>query len=328
MEGACHGDARSTRRQEAVKQGRQQAAGIETSAYRGFARYREEARSGQLAGHRRRVTPPMRVTRLRCHDSSCAACARHRMAQASAQGVHGASRGRQTVWLHGSSATRGRIAVQYQRDRRRIGTGRCLVRASTGTARNACALQSSRSHECMLVCAAHRVHLAIVTRDVPPCRQCTRRFRPGFAQAYSRRCRTGCVNYGVHACAAPARQHANRSGDRRTVYSRLAAGWRKRIQRRVGESKFDAGKKVSERRRNLVVDTKGLLIAVTIIAASARDRDAATAVAAQTCANSPRLETLNTDGAYAGKCTHHIKEAHHIRIEVGRRPDKHDRNAA
>lgn len=273
----------------------------------------------------------MRVTRLRCHDSSCAACARHRMAQASAQGVHGASRGRQTVWLHGSSATRGHIAVQYQRDRRRMGTGRCLVRASTGTARNACALQSSRSHECMLVCAAHRVRLAIVTRDVPPLQAVYKALSPwvcaGFFEKMQDRLRE-LWRARMRRASTPARQHANRSGDRRTVYSRLAAGWPKRIQRRVGESKFDAGKKVSEIRRNLVVDTMGLLIAVTITAASAPDRDAATAVAAQTCATSPRLETLNTDGAYAGKCTHHIKEAHHIRVEVGRRPDEHDRNAA
>lgn len=34
------------------------------------------------------------------------------------KGVHRASRGRQTVWLHGSAPTRGHIAVQYQSDRR------------------------------------------------------------------------------------------------------------------------------------------------------------------------------------------------------------------
>jgi putative transposase len=39
-----------------------------------------------------------------------------------------------------------------------------------------------------------------------------------------------------------------------------------------GESGFDAGKKVKGRKRNLVVDTMGLLIAVTVTAASVQDR--------------------------------------------------------
>ena len=87
-----------------------------------------------------------------------------------------------------------------------------------------------------------------------------------------------------------------------------------------GESGFDVGKKVKGRKRNLVVDTMGLLIAVTVTAASVQDRDAAAAVVAQACAKSPRLEKLYTDGAYGGKCAHDIEQAHHIRVEVVRRP--------
>jgi len=87
-----------------------------------------------------------------------------------------------------------------------------------------------------------------------------------------------------------------------------------------GESGFDAGKKVKGRKRNLVVDTMGLLIAVTVTAASVQDREAAAAVVAQACAKSPRLEKLYTDGAYGGKCAHDIEESHHIRVEVVRRP--------
>ena len=88
-----------------------------------------------------------------------------------------------------------------------------------------------------------------------------------------------------------------------------------------GESGFDAGKKVKGRKRNLVVDTMGLLIAVTVTAANVQDRDAAAAVVAQACAKSPRLEKLYTDGAYGGKCAHDIEQAHHIRVEVVRHPD-------
>jgi putative transposase len=87
-----------------------------------------------------------------------------------------------------------------------------------------------------------------------------------------------------------------------------------------GESGFDAAKKVKGRKRNLVVDTMGLLIAVSVTAASVQDRDAAAAVVAQACAKSPRLEKLYTDGAYGGKCAHDIEQAHHIRVEVVRHP--------
>ncbi|WP_075790650.1 IS5 family transposase [Massilia putida] len=87
-----------------------------------------------------------------------------------------------------------------------------------------------------------------------------------------------------------------------------------------GESGFDAGKKVKGRKRNLVVDTLGLVLAVTVTAASVQDRDAAAAVVAQACAKAPRLEKLYTDGAYSGKCARDIEQQHHIRVEVVRRP--------
>lgn len=87
-----------------------------------------------------------------------------------------------------------------------------------------------------------------------------------------------------------------------------------------GESGFDARKKDKGRKRDLVVDTMGLLTAVTVFAASVQDRNAAAAVVAQACAKSPRLEKLYTDGAYGGKCAHDIKQAHHIRVEVVRHP--------
>lgn len=87
-----------------------------------------------------------------------------------------------------------------------------------------------------------------------------------------------------------------------------------------GDSGFDAAKKVKGRKRNLVVDTMGLLIALTVTAASVQDRDAAAAVVAQACTKVPRLEKLYTDGAYGGKCAHDIEQAHQIRVEVVRRP--------
>ena len=88
-----------------------------------------------------------------------------------------------------------------------------------------------------------------------------------------------------------------------------------------GEHGFDAGKKVKGRKRNLVVDTLGLVIALTVTAANVQDRDAAAAVVAQACAKAPGLEKLYTDGAYGRKCARDIEQQHQIRIDVVRRPD-------
>ena len=64
----------------------------------------------------------------------------------------------------------------------------------------------------------------------------------------------------------------------------------------------------------------GLVIALTVTAASVQDRDAAAAVAEQACSKSPRLKKLYTNSAYAGKRARAIEPQHHIRVEVVRRP--------
>lgn len=93
-----------------------------------------------------------------------------------------------------------------------------------------------------------------------------------------------------------------------------------RISPQGGESGFDAGKKINGRKRHLVVDTMGLIIAVSVTAASVQDRDAAAAMVTQACSKSPRLDKLYTDGAYGGKCAHAIEQAHRIRVAVVRHP--------
>ena len=88
-----------------------------------------------------------------------------------------------------------------------------------------------------------------------------------------------------------------------------------------GNTGFDAGKKVKGRKRHLVVDTLGLLLAVTVTAASVQDRDAAEAVVAQACAKVPGLRKLYADGAYGGKCDVAIEQAHPgLAVEVVRHP--------
>lgn len=87
-----------------------------------------------------------------------------------------------------------------------------------------------------------------------------------------------------------------------------------------GDTGFDAGKKVKGRKRHLVVDTLGLLLAVTVTAASVQDRDGAADVVAHACTKVPGLKKLYADSAYGGKCAQAIEQTHGISVEIVRHP--------
>lgn len=121
-----------------------------------------------------------------------------------------------------------------------------------------------------------------------------------------------------------------------TMHDRLRQQWRERVGKapeptaaiidaqstrstaQGGNTGFDAGKKVKGRKRNIVVDTLGLTLAVTITAASVQDRDAAAPVVALACAKVPGLKKLYADSAYGGKCAQAIKQTHGINVEIVR----------
>lgn len=87
-----------------------------------------------------------------------------------------------------------------------------------------------------------------------------------------------------------------------------------------GESGFDAGKKVKGRKRNLVVDTLGLLLAVTVTAARFQDRDAGAEAVARMSEKYPTVERLYADSAYAGQWASAVKANHGVTVEVIRHP--------
>lgn len=93
-----------------------------------------------------------------------------------------------------------------------------------------------------------------------------------------------------------------------------------RISPQGGDSGFDAGKKVKGRKRHFIVDTLGLLLAVSVTAASVQDRDGAHPVVASAMAKYPTIETLFVDSAYAGQCAQTISQCHGIRAQVVRHP--------
>ena len=74
------------------------------------------------------------------------------------------------------------------------------------------------------------------------------------------------------------------------------------------------------RKRHIVVDTQGLLLAVTVHPADIQDRDGAKLVLQRLLGRFPRLEHIWADGAYAGKL---VGWAQHIggwKLELVRRP--------
>jgi transposase len=63
---------------------------------------------------------------------------------------------------------------------------------------------------------------------------------------------------------------------------------------------FDAGKKINGRKRHIVTDTTGLLVAVTVHAADIQDRDGAPELLASIRKAFPWLRHIFADGGYAG----------------------------
>ena len=87
-----------------------------------------------------------------------------------------------------------------------------------------------------------------------------------------------------------------------------------------GDSGYDAGKKVKGRKRHLVVDTLGLLLAVSVTAASVQDRDGAHPVMAAAMQKYPSIEALFVDSGYAGQCAQTVSQCHNIQVQVVRHP--------
>jgi putative transposase len=67
-----------------------------------------------------------------------------------------------------------------------------------------------------------------------------------------------------------------------------------------GERGYDAGKKVTGRKRHLLVDTLGLLLVVVVLAAQIQDRDGAKMVFLRAKRRFWRLQVIWADGGYQG----------------------------
>lgn len=128
-----------------------------------------------------------------------------------------------------------------------------------------------------------------------------------------------------------------RQGKFEALHERLRQQWRVRVERAAQPSEavidsqstrgsaqggtvgFDAGKKVQGRKRHLVVDTLGLLLAVVITSAAVQDRDAAPQALAQACQRTAgSIKALWADSAYAGECARQIERTHGVQVNIVR----------
>jgi putative transposase len=85
---------------------------------------------------------------------------------------------------------------------------------------------------------------------------------------------------------------------------------------------YDAGKKINGRKRHILVDTLGLLVALMVLPANIQDRDGAKPLLENHAfGNLPRLERIWADGGYAGQLVEWVAENSNCTLEIVKRSD-------
>jgi transposase len=84
---------------------------------------------------------------------------------------------------------------------------------------------------------------------------------------------------------------------------------------------YDAGKKVSGRKRHLVVDTIGLLVVVLVTAASLQDRDGGRLVLDRARMKMPSIALVWADGGYPGGCVDFARRLLRITVTIVKKPE-------
>lgn len=84
---------------------------------------------------------------------------------------------------------------------------------------------------------------------------------------------------------------------------------------------FDGGKKVNGRKRHIVVDTVGLLLAVMVTAASVTDREAGRTLLERLRERHWRISLVWADGGYTGRLVDLARDVLRIALTVVRRTD-------
>ena len=87
------------------------------------------------------------------------------------------------------------------------------------------------------------------------------------------------------------------------------------------EHGFDAGKKIKGRKRHIVVDTLGLLMAIIVTSASVQDRDGARLLLRRLDGSAKKMRKIWVDGGYRGVLLEWVKLNFRFILEVVLRSD-------
>tara|TARA_R110002020_G_scaffold993_5_gene4933 strand:- start:22109 stop:22636 length:528 start_codon:yes stop_codon:yes gene_type:complete len=130
------------------------------------------------------------------------------------------------------------------------------------------------------------------------------------------------------ACCAPSTTPSSwRLGSRRRAEASPTAGVIDSQSVTITESGgirgFEAGKKIRDRKRHIVVDTLGLLVGVVVHAADNQDRDGAPTVLKSILIRWPLLRHIFADGGYPGpKLRGALRKVGKFTLEIVKRTDK------
>lgn len=88
-----------------------------------------------------------------------------------------------------------------------------------------------------------------------------------------------------------------------------------------GERGYDAGKKINGRKRHIVVDCLGFLLAVYVHSAGIQDRDGAKPTLRKLAGLYPLLTLILADGGYRGQLIKWVEEQLGLKLEIVKRND-------
>ncbi len=89
-----------------------------------------------------------------------------------------------------------------------------------------------------------------------------------------------------------------------------------------GARGYDAGKKVTGRKRHILVDTLGLVWALVVHTADVQDRQGAKSLLAKALGRLPRLQVIWADGGYAGQLIEWVRRLFSWRLEIVQRGEE------